>query len=105
MPASIQVQAKPTSGFRSLRAAFASKRKDSKNISFEYVPPAGSGEPEVDGSGMDCRDVLEEIVLADLCPVMRGKGKERVVPFERGMEVFREIPGIGEVGGVVRLVN
>jgi hypothetical protein len=105
MPASIHVQARPTSGFKSLRAAFSSKRKDSKFISFEYTPPAGSGEPEVDSSGMDCRDVLEDVGIVDYSPVVRGRGKERIVPLERGAEVFREIPGMEDIGGIVRLIN
>jgi hypothetical protein len=105
MPSSIQVQAKANSGFKSLRAAFGSKRKDSKHISFEYLAPAGSGEPEVDASGMDVRDVLEEMSMGDYVPVLRGRGREKVVPFERGADVFRELPGMEGIGGVVRLVN
>jgi len=90
-----QSQARP-SGFKNLRAAFSSRRKESKYISFEYLAPAGSGEPEVDGSGLDCRDVLEELSVTAFKPVVKN-----IWPLEKGMEAFR-----GRVGtSVVRLVN
>lgn len=95
LPPNVQVSTR-SSGLKNLRAAFGSKRKESKFITVEYLPPAGSGEPEVDASGVDCRDVLEETGVGALRPVVR-----RVWPFEKGMEAFR--PGVG--GSVVRLIN
>lgn len=62
---------------------------------FEYLPPTASGEPTVDSSGMDCRDVLEEACMSTFRPVVNC-----VVPLEKGAEVFKTMSG-----GVVRLVN
>ncbi|ORX36688.1 hypothetical protein BD324DRAFT_626824 [Kockovaella imperatae] len=87
-----------TSGFKALRMAFANKRKDSKFISFEYLAPAGTGEPEVDASGMDCRDVLEDTAMVGFRPVVRD-----VFPLERGPEAFKPVKGPHV--SVVRLVN
>ena len=89
---------KRPSGLRSLRAAFKSRRKDSKLVRIEYLAPAGSGEPEVDAGGMDCRDILDEPCMSSFRPVVRG-----VLPLERGMEAFT-----GKMGGgdeVIRLIN
>ncbi|WVQ67676.1 uncharacterized protein L199_005880 [Kwoniella botswanensis] len=96
------------SGLKSLKAAFGgsnSRRKDSKYISVEYLPPTGSGEPEVDSSGMDYRDIMEEPCMAIFRPVIAehiprkhtsmvlgGEGEGRVkavVNFEKGHEIFR----------------
>ncbi|OCF74644.1 hypothetical protein I204_05024 [Kwoniella mangroviensis CBS 8886] len=96
------------SGLKSLKAAFGgsnSRRKDSKFISVEYLPPTGSGEPEVDSSGMDYRDIMEEPCMAIFRPVIpeyicrkhtsmvlggEGDGKVKtVVNFEKGHEIFR----------------
>lgn len=80
------------------------KRHGFKNITVDYVQPAGAGEPEVDTSGQDCRDVLDEPALAALRPCVA-----KVVPFERGASVFT--PGLGREGvdrlgtSVVRIVN
>lgn len=101
LPAAAQAASKP-SGFRTLRAAFAPKatRRDSKHIHFEYVPPAGDGEPEVDARGMDVRDVLEDDLIKMLRPSWEG---ERVWNFERGWEAFKVDKGLGV--SVVRLIN
>ncbi|WVW83910.1 hypothetical protein I302_105932 [Kwoniella bestiolae CBS 10118] len=94
------------SGLKSLKAAFGSsnsRRKDSKFVSVEYLPPTGSGEPEVDSSGMDYRDIMEEPCVAIFRPVLHeyinrknsmmpgGEGErvKTVVNFEKGQEVFR----------------
>ena len=74
---------KRPSALNSLRSAFKSKRKDTKFVNVEFLPAAGSGEPEVDAGGMDCRDVLDEPCMSTFRPVVRG-----VLPFERGMEAF-----------------
>lgn len=89
--------AKP-SAMRSFRAAFSSsaKRQSSKTISFEYLPPAGSGEAEVDASGLDIRDVLEEPTIVTFKPVVT-----RTVPLEKGNEAFRGVPD----GVVVRIIH
>ena len=58
------------------------------------MPPAGTGEPEVDASGEDCRDVLEQASVKSFRPVVGD-----IVPFERGAGVFTPY------GGVVRMVN
>ncbi|OCF42889.1 hypothetical protein I317_03240 [Kwoniella heveanensis CBS 569] len=101
------------SGLKTLRAAFtSSKRKESKFIAFEYLPPSGTGEPEVDTSGMDCRDVMEEPCMAIFKPHLpdnalpskpgeaamgAGYGGQQqrqemksVVHFERGADVFKK---------------
>ena len=87
-----------SSGLKALRAAFGSKRKDSKTIAFEYLPPGGTGEAEVDSSGLDCRDVLEEAAMITFRPVVRD-----VLPLESGVAAFkpRKVPEVT----VVRLVN
>jgi hypothetical protein len=98
-PSSINTSASPThsrsSGFKTFKAAFGSRKKDEKRINFEYVPPTGSGEPAVDSSGVDCRDVLEESCMSTFVPVT-----PTVVPLEKGVEVFRL-----KSGGVVRIIN
>ncbi|EIW70664.1 hypothetical protein TREMEDRAFT_61172 [Tremella mesenterica DSM 1558] len=81
-----------TSAFKSL----FTKRKDSKYINLLPVSPAGTGEPEVDSSGMDIRDVLEDELIPFLSPVSEGS-----VVFEKAREVFRS-PGSGMV---VRIIN
>lgn len=86
------------SGFKSLRMAFSNKRKDSKFINFVYLPPAGSGEPEVDTSGVDIRDTLEEATMDAFRPMVG-----QVLPFERGAEAFRWTKG--QIPAVVRLIN
>lgn len=75
-----------------LRAAFSRRRTA---VTVTPIAPAGTGEPAVDIAGLDCRDVLEEPALADLRPVV---DPARVVPFERGADVFVR-------GGVVRIIN
>ena len=95
MSANVKVH-RSTSGIKSLRAAFSSRRKDSKFVSFEYLPPTGCGEPEVDSSGVDCRDILEGPIMSAFRPVV-----EAVLPLEKGMEAFRGQHGVT----VVRLVN
>lgn len=90
--------AKP-SGLKAFRLAFkssSSKKQNTKTISFEYLPPAGSGEPEVDASGLDIRDVLEEPTIVTFKPVV-----SRTVPLERGMEAFQ---GASE-GVVIRIIH
>jgi NADPH:quinone reductase-like Zn-dependent oxidoreductase len=87
--------AKP-SGLKAFRAAFQSKRQTTKAISFEYLPPAGSGEPEVDGSGMDIRDVLEEPAIVAFRPVV-----SKTLPLEKGAEAFMGVPE----GVVVRIIH
>jgi NADPH:quinone reductase-like Zn-dependent oxidoreductase len=66
----------------------------------DAVVLAGTGEPNVDSSGLDCRDVLEEPAMEYLVPVVG-----RVVPFERGAELFVAPREPGTVGGVVRIIN
>lgn len=83
MPLRVRAASKP-SGLKTLRAAFQSKRKDSKYIAFQYLPPAGSGEPELDASGLDLRDLLEEPCMSTFRPIVGD-----VWNFERGMEAFR----------------
>lgn len=91
------------SGIKTLKTVFGSKRKDSKFIVFEYVSPIGSGEPEIDASGMDYRDVMEEPCMAFFKPVLQGE--HAVVPFERGAQVFKR-QGWDECGvRVVRIIN
>ena len=101
LPLSAQAASKP-SGFRTLRAAFAPKasRRDSKHIHYEYVPPAGDGEPEVDARGMDVRDVLEDDLMTMLRPAWEG---DKVWNLERGMEAFKMDKGAGV--SVERLIN
>lgn len=101
VPPDQAAQAKPEniakpSGLKSLKAAFSSKRQTSKTISFEYLPPAGSGEAEVDASGLDIRDVLEEPTIVTFKPVVT-----RTVPLEKGNEAFRGVPE----GVVVRIIH
>lgn len=91
------------SGIKTLKTVFGSKRKDSKFIVFEYVSPIGSGEPEIDASGMDYRDVMEEPCMAIFKPVLEGENA--VVPFERGADVFKR-QRWDECGvRVVRIIN
>lgn len=103
-PSSAAVEAPPrqASGFANIKAAFSKGKRGQKHIKYTYVPPAGTGEPEVDTSGLDTRDVLEEPVMAVLHPVVR-----HTVPFERGAEVFRySSDGIDRLGvSAVRLIN
>lgn len=95
MSANGQVHSRP-SGIRNLRAAFSSRRKESKYIAFEYLSPTGSGEPGVDASGVDCRDALEEPCISTFRPVVKN-----IWPLEKGMEAFRGRMGVS----VIRLVN
>ena len=99
-PSTISTTVLPThsrsSGFKTLRAAFGSKKKETKTINFEYLSPTGSGEPAVDSSGVDCRDVLEEACMSTFRPVVSC-----IRPLEKGGEVFKSLSG----GGVVRIVN
>lgn len=88
---------------RSLRGfkMFHSRQKEAKRVVYEYVHPAGAGEPEVDSSGLDYRDILEEPILGVLHPPVNA-----VVPFERGAEVFRSKRMMDRTNiAVVRLVN
>ena len=95
IPSATKAQSRQ-SGFRNLRAAFGSRRKDSKFVAVEYLAPSGSGEPEVDTSGLDCRDVLEDPSISAFRPVVK-----RVWPLEKGMEAFRDRKEVS----VIRLVN
>lgn len=94
----------PTAQPRSLRGfkgVFGSRAKDTKRIVYEYVHPAGAGEPEVDLAGLDYRDVLEEPILGVLHPPVNS-----LVPLERGAEVFRSKRMTDRTNvAVVRLVN
>ncbi|WOO82639.1 NADPH-dependent alkenal/one oxidoreductase [Vanrija pseudolonga] len=103
-PSSAAIAAPPrqASGLANIKAAFSKSKRGQKHIKYTYVPPAGTGEPEVDTSGLDTRDVLEEPVMAVLHPVVR-----HTVPFERGAEVFRwSSDGIDRLGvSAVRLIN
>ncbi|KAK4683889.1 hypothetical protein P7C73_g6325, partial [Tremellales sp. Uapishka_1] len=83
------------SGLKTWKAAF-SKQKDQKTILYEYLIPAGSGGPEVDGSGVDSRDILEEANMGNFRPFVGD-----VWPFEKGAEAFRS----NVEGRVVRLSN
>jgi hypothetical protein len=88
--------AKP-SGLKAFKAAFtSSKKQTAKSVGFEYLPPAGSGEAEVDASGMDIRDVLEEPSIVAFRPVV-----SRTIPLEKGAEAFRGVPE----GIVVRIIH
>jgi hypothetical protein len=89
--------AKP-SGLKAFKAAFQSKKQANKqkSVGFEYLPPAGSGEAEVDSSGMDIRDVLEEPSIVDFRPVV-----SKTVPLEKGAEAFTGVPE----GVVVRIIH
>lgn len=98
LPAHMHAAVKPL-GLRSLRAAFATRRKNSKFVQLNHVPPAGSGEAEVDASGLDIRDVLEEPCMASFRPPMPAG---EVWAFERGIEVFR---GDGPGTAVIRIIN
>lgn len=96
---------KRSKSLKNLRASFVGGRKKDHghNLVFEYIHAAGAGEPEVDASGLDVRDVLEEPLLGLFRPAV-----ETVVPFERGAAVFRPRVGVSAVAGgvaVVRLVN
>ncbi|KAL1409095.1 hypothetical protein Q8F55_005919 [Vanrija albida] len=103
-PSSAAAAAPPraASGLANIKAAFSKAKKGQKNIKYTYVPPAGTGEPEVDASGLDTRDVLEEPVMAVLHPVVR-----HTVPLERGAEVFRwSSDGVDRLGvSAVRIIN
>ncbi|ODO08828.1 hypothetical protein L198_00561 [Cryptococcus wingfieldii CBS 7118] len=96
------------SGLKTLRMAFSSKRKDSKFIDLSYISPTACGEPEVDSSGLDLRDVMEEPCMAAFKPFLDnggGDGGPAILPFEKGREAFR-YGGWGECGvRVVRLIN
>lgn len=71
----------PPSPKSSFKSKFGlGKRKHMTSI---YVQPAGAGDAEVDTSGLDYRDVLEEPVLGVLHPAVG-----EVVPFEQGASVF-----------------
>lgn len=67
--------------FSALKAAF--QRKDSKYINYSYLPPAGTGGGDVDPSGQDSRDVLEQPSFDIFRPNV-----DEVLPFERGAEAF-----------------
>ena len=95
MPSTIPVHSRK-SGFKTLRAALTSRRKETKHITFEYLTPTGSGEPEVDSSGVDCRDVMEESCMLFFKPIVAG-----VIPLEKGVDAFKIQHGVA----VVRLVN
>lgn len=76
-------------------------RKRSKMVGTLFVQPAGAGDAEVDMSGLDYRDVLEEPVLGVLHPAVG-----EVVPFERGAEVFASRRNRDRLRvAVVRMVN
>jgi hypothetical protein len=88
--------AKP-SGLKAFKAAFSSSKKQTaKTVGFEYLAPAGSGEAEVDASGMDIRDILEEPSIVAFKPVVT-----RTIPLEKGADAFRGAPE----GVVVRIIH
>ncbi|WWC70209.1 uncharacterized protein I206_104159 [Kwoniella pini CBS 10737] len=115
------------SGLKSLKAAFGSSksnRKDSKYINIEYLNEIGIGEPEVDSSGMDFRDIMEEPCMAIFKPHLPefiipkhnsinydssstfGSGQDErlktIVNFEKGHEIFkRDWEGVR----VIRVIN
>ncbi|WRT66364.1 uncharacterized protein IL334_003319 [Kwoniella shivajii] len=102
------------SGIKTLRAAFGSRRKESKFVQFEYLHPTGTGEPEVDTTGMDYRDVMEEPCMAIfkphlpefISPTKYSSGSmeslKGIVNFEKGYEVFkRDWEGVR----VIRVIN
>nr|ODN88342.1 hypothetical protein L203_02955 [Cryptococcus depauperatus CBS 7841] len=92
-----------SSGIKTLRLVFSFKRKDLKQIVFEYISPTASGESEVDIAGMDCRDVMEESCMSIFRPVLDAE--QDVVPFEKGQEAFKS-QGWREGGTkVVRIIN
>jgi hypothetical protein len=98
LPASIAVQQR-TSGFKTLKMAFKSKKKDAKHVNFEYIPPTGSGEPAVDSSGVDYRDVMEEECMNHFRPVL----DHPAIFFEKARDAF--VGGGREGSKVVRIVN
>ncbi|WWC89329.1 uncharacterized protein L201_004250 [Kwoniella dendrophila CBS 6074] len=135
-PTSPKFSSRP-SGLKSLKAAFGgsssssssrhNSRKDSQNkfISIEYLNPIGSNqEPEVDSSGMDYRDIMEEPCMAIFKPNLpeyislkqssvlynttyqnqdgtQDKVKS-IVNFEKGHEIFkRDWEGVR----VIRVIN
>lgn len=80
---------------KSFKSALGPRRR----INIDYIHPAGTGEPEVDSSGLDCRDVLEEMgMVGALRPRV-----DAVVPFERGPEAFAKPYRLGI--NVVRIIN
>ncbi|WWC61871.1 uncharacterized protein I303_104456 [Kwoniella dejecticola CBS 10117] len=114
------------SGLKSLKAAFGSsrsKQKDYKNINVEYLPAVGTGEPEVDSSGMDYRDIMEEPCMAIFRPHLPDSASikhnsslysgtdlnhndknqaKTIVHFEKGHEIFkRDWEGVR----VIRVIN
>ncbi|KAL7421576.1 hypothetical protein Q5752_003345 [Cryptotrichosporon argae] len=84
-----------SSSIKTFRAAFASRRKTSKSIAFEHVCSPGTGEPELDASGLDRRDMLEEAKLAALEPTVG-----EVVRFEKGASAFQK-----SATSVIRIIN
>lgn len=69
---------------------------------FEEIRPAGDGEAEVDLSGQDTRDVLEQQTVSMYRPAVGA-----IVPFEKGPDLFVYKPGTEEKlrANVVRIIN
>jgi hypothetical protein len=85
-----------------LRRAFV--KKDKKAISYIHLTPGGA---EIDVSGQDIRDILEESIMGEYQPKVG-----MVIPFERASDAFGELAATvagrttEESGSiVVRLMN
>lgn len=78
------------------------KRGSPQPPRFEDIKPAGDGEAEVDHSGQDTRDVLEQQAVTMYRPVVG-----EVVPLEKAPELFVYKPGTEERlrANVVRIIN
>jgi hypothetical protein len=90
------------SSLHALRRAFI--KKDKKAISYVHLAPGGA---EIDVSGQDTRDILEEPVMGRYQPKVG-----MVIPFERAPDAFSELAATvagrskEESGSiVVRLMN
>lgn len=90
------------SSMHALRRAFV--KKDKKAISYIHLTPGGA---EIDVSGQDIRDILEESIMGEYQPKVG-----MVIPFERASDAFGELAATvagrtkEESGSiVVRLMN
>jgi hypothetical protein len=90
------------SSLHALRRAFV--KKDKKAISYIHLMPGGG---DIDVSGQDSRDILEESIMGHYQPKVG-----MVVPFERAPDAFTELASMvagrprDEAGSiVVRLMN
>jgi len=90
------------SSLHALRRAFI--KKDKKAISYIHLTPGGA---ELDVSGQDTRDILEEPIMGQYQPKVG-----MVIPFERAPDAFSELAATvagrtkEESGAiVVRLMN